>query len=1025
MTEQEETVSISFTKEEKEQVMAWAEARGLTLSEFISVAAKENVVAHNIIAKNEEAALLREKSAAWKLWHSLWMIPAFVTFGFASFLYIGFRADVKKWKKVGITYLLLWALFIWLTGRPYANSGIFMAITILLLLFSVIVPPIHSLAVRHEYLLKCAASSGDVNYRRVSLENNSFFGNLKGSSSVKEGAFLVDSPTIVQENWQTAGKFDASIQQELSGRNSCVSSNLNTPVKNESGILPVTTAKPKTAVTDEKLVSAENEKKFSCQVSPDDADSQLELSNVSAENQPNSITNIDAVSENFNFSELADSGKVEKNSTRSVPPNDKARESIDTKVTAKKSVANFSVSDIKEAVKIAESISKSLSVKSTDKKVAHKKVEKSKEQQEAVSFLGSYGQVSDETSKIRELIKKVSQLSQAHALDAHEAAEPMRFIDAQLANSEDMFVKLIKARLLQILNKGIIEDEDRVALVKIAETYTNPISDSPIESISGLAFVLTGDFKTDGGKETIKQMIEAEGGVVKSGTSSKVSYVVVGGLGSDAWAFGNYGQKVKKALDLKCSGKVNIEVVTEKALLGYFSNTSGGALQVLKARKDRFERQWTSAKVVSRDFRGLTSGQQQVFDTVARGDNVYLTGLGGTGKSYILDVIIDWARKQGKNVIACAPTGIAALNIGGSTLHRVLSISPGETLAMHPYINVRENSPLMACDILIVDEISMCRMDLFDYLSLALKNAALRRSKTGQRPCQLIVVGDFCQLPPVLNKYEKKILDEKYGRDVRGAYAFMSDEWDTWNFKKIELVEAIRQRDSDFVAALNACRVGDTQGLRWIEEHSASIPDPKAIILCGKNAEAAQANNNKLGELRTSEKVYYATINGDVELADRPTESELRLKVGARVIALVNDSERTYMNGSLGVVKACNKNSVTVQFDNGYKGAVSTHDWEITRPSLVNGRTTAEVIGEFIQIPLKLAYAMTIHKAQGQTFEAASIYPRCWDPGQLYTALSRLTSVSGMHLAYKCADSFLITSQDVIDFNEGKPIKRE
>lgn len=973
MTEQEETVSISFTKEEKEQVMAWAEARGLTLSEFISVAAKENVVAHNIIAKNEEAALLREKSAAWKLWHSLWMIPAFVTFGFASFLYIGFRADVKKWKKVGITYLLLWALFIWLTGRPYANSGIFMAITILLLLFSIIVPPIHSLAVRHEYLLKCAARSGGVNYLRVSLESNSFSSNLKGSSSVKEGAFLVDSPAIVQENWQTTEKFDASIQQELSGRNSCVSSNLNTPVKNESGILPVTTAKPKTAVTDEKLVSAENEKKFSRQVSPDDADSQLELSNA----------------------------------------------------PAKESIANFSVSDIKEAVKIAESISKSLSVKSTDKKVTHKKVEKSKEQQEAVSFLGSYGQVSDETSKIRELIKKVSQLSQAHALDAHEAAEPVRFIDAQLANSEDMFVKLIKARLLQILHKGIIEDEDRVALVKIAETYTNPISDSPIESISGLAFVLTGDFKIDGGKETIKQMIEAEGGVVKSATSSKVSYVVVGGLGSDAWAFGNYGQKVKKALDLKCSGKVNIEVVTEKALLGYFSNTSGGALQVLKDRKDRFERQWTSAKVVSRDFRGLTSGQQQVFDTVARGDNVYLTGLGGTGKSYILDVIIDWARKQGKNVIACAPTGIAALNIGGSTLHRVLSIRPEETLAMHPYINVRENSPLMACDILIVDEISMCRMDLFDYLSLALKNVALRRSKTGQRPCQLIVVGDFCQLPPVLNKYEKKILDEKYGRDVRGAYAFMSDEWDTWNFKKIELVEAIRQRDSDFVAALNACRVGDTQGLRWIEEHSASIPDPKAIILCGKNAEAAQANDNKLGELRTSEKVYYATINGDVELADRPTESELRLKVGARVIALVNDSERTYMNGSLGVVKACNKNSVTVQFDNGYKGAVSTHDWEITRPSLVNGRTTAEVIGEFIQIPLKLAYAMTIHKAQGQTFEAASIYPRCWDPGQLYTALSRLTSVSGMHLAYKCADSFLITSQDVIDFNEGKPIKRE
>lgn len=148
----------------------------------------------------------------------------------------------------------------------------------------------------------------------------------------------------------------------------------------------------------------------------------------------------------------------------------------------------------------------------------------------------------------------------------------------------------------------------------------------------------------------------------------------------------------------------------------------------------------------------------------------------------------------------------------------------------------------------------------------------------------------------------------------------------------------------------------------------------------------------------------------------------LTLKPGARVMALVNQSETTFMNGSLGTVVACREDSVVVSFDGLRTSVVPRHKWEVTVPKLVDSRTKYETIGTFEQVPLKLAWAITIHKAQGQTFESALVYPKCWDDGQLYTALSRLTRVEGLCLAHKCSDNFLRASQDVIDFLEGNYI---
>lgn len=635
-----------------------------------------------------------------------------------------------------------------------------------------------------------------------------------------------------------------------------------------------------------------------------------------------------------------------------------------------------------------------------------------------------YGKISDRTRNIRELIESVTALGERENVEIGEITATIERIDSDLGGSDDVFVNAAKTLLLKIADDGVVSGEERQLLSKFGDMYANPISNEPVESVSGRAFVLTGDFAIDGGKATVADMIKAAGGEIKSGTSRKVSYVVVGGLGSDAWAFDGFGTKVKKALDLKLTGKANIRVVTEKALMEYFSSSSPAAMDALSERVNRFESQWKSAKVVSSNFKGLTEGQREFFELVKKGRNVYLTGLGGTGKSYVLDRVIEWAADEEMNVIVCAPTGIAALNIGGCTIHRALGIKPGKTLQADPYPFIKDGSPLLKCDLMIVDEISMCRMDLFDYLSSVLNKAAKERAESGKAPCQLIVVGDFCQLPPVITRDEKKVLDQKYGFDVRNGYSFMGTSWDSWDFEKVELTEAIRQRDADFVAALNACRVGDTSGLHWIEEHSAKVPADKAIVLCGRNDEAARENRQRLDALPNPSFTYQGAMTGTVEGSDLPTERNLELKAGARVMALVNDSEKTYMNGSLGSVTWCYEDAVGVRFDNGYEGVLYRHEWDIMRPMLDGGRTRMETIGTFTQIPLKLAYAMTIHKAQGQTFETASIYPRCWDPGQLYTALSRLTSIEGLHLAYSCPDSSLITSPEVLAFNEGKDIVR-
>lgn len=415
----------------------------------------------------------------------------------------------------------------------------------------------------------------------------------------------------------------------------------------------------------------------------------------------------------------------------------------------------------------------------------------------------------------------------------------------------------------------------------------------------------------------------------------------------------------------------------------------------------------------------LTSGQAEVFEHIRNGENVLVTGIGGSGKSYLLGVIKRWAEDAGKNCIVCSPTGIAALNIGGSTIHRTLGIGPDQELEVGRYQKVAAGSALDLCDIFIIDEISMCRCDLFDYVSDTLRRINTWREKTGDRLIQLVAVGDFYQLPPVVKPEVRKVLHDQYaslGHEFRDGYAFEGIWWDYWNFVTIPLTEAVRQTDAEFVDALNKCRQGRYDGLDWLKTHVNKCAIDGAIELCGTNKAVNEINKSHLDALRGRRCVYHGWCTGTVGKGDKPTLEDLELKVGARVMVLINDDIDTYMNGSLGYVTRMLSNGVMVRFDNSKECFIGVHTWNITRPKVDHLKVKQEIIGSYHQIPLKLAWAMTIHKSQGQTFEAANVHPNCFSNGQLYVALSRVRDVNKMHFVTPLRYADLRVSKSVLEF---------
>lgn len=406
------------------------------------------------------------------------------------------------------------------------------------------------------------------------------------------------------------------------------------------------------------------------------------------------------------------------------------------------------------------------------------------------------------------------------------------------------------------------------------------------------------------------------------------------------------------------------------------------------------------------DEANLTQDQKRAFNSVKSGRNVFITGAGGVGKSYLYEYIENWCLENGKKLITCAPTGIAAVKIGGCTIHKAMRISPTDTIEHHDKPFMRADAPMGSCDVLIVDEISMCRIDLFDYMTNCLMQVNSERFRKGEGQVQLILMGDFCQLPPVMFGKDQEILETLYGEYLNDGYCYGTAAWNYWNFETVELTTIMRQGDVEFIEALNKCRVGDASGLEWIYMHSADEPVSGAIKMYGRNVDVDAENQNCLDEIDADEKTYRAIKSGDVPENNMIVPEELRLKIGARVMLVVNIEDK--YNGSMGYVLDMDDKSVQVSFDDGRVMDVKRYTWDIKAPKVHGRNVSMETVGTYIQIPLKLAYAVTIHKSQGQTFDAVALDPSCWERGQLYTALSRLSSVEGLYFVQPPSEFYLI-----------------
>ena len=418
-------------------------------------------------------------------------------------------------------------------------------------------------------------------------------------------------------------------------------------------------------------------------------------------------------------------------------------------------------------------------------------------------------------------------------------------------------------------------------------------------------------------------------------------------------------------------------------------------------------------------MKGLTYLQQYGYNVLMSGYNVFLTGDAGTGKTHLIRLFIQKAREKGYNVMVAAPTGTASINIDGVTAHRAFDIPMGPLTFNKDNYSVSQE--IVETDIVVIDEISMCRIDAFDFIANKILKANKLRNRVGKAPIQLVLSGDFFQLAPVTVDKEKKVLNDFYKRDIEAGFAFDSIFWNMFEFKNIILTEVVRQDNIEYINNLNKVRIGDKSGIDYFYNNSCKHEIPNAVTLCGTNSDAIAKNKEELSKINSEVIEYRAIVDGVVLENDTNAEMHLTLKVGARVIMLVNDKNIAYSNGTLGTVTNLFKDKIIVKLDSGLTIEVERYEWQVYKYELDEDLDKPKLIktqiGTISQFPLKLAYAITIHKSQGQTYDAVNLNPYCWDCGQLYVALSRAKRIDRMYLKYSINPRDLIVSLNVIKFH--------
>ncbi len=413
--------------------------------------------------------------------------------------------------------------------------------------------------------------------------------------------------------------------------------------------------------------------------------------------------------------------------------------------------------------------------------------------------------------------------------------------------------------------------------------------------------------------------------------------------------------------------------------------------------------------------------------------NIFLTGKAGTGKTTFLRSL---SGKLSKAMVVVAPTGVAALNAGGMTIHSFFQISlgpytpmskqsAGERAGTERFFKLRKEKIriIRGLQLLVIDEISMVRSDLLDAISDVL--CRYRRSSEPFGGVQLLMIGDMQQLSPVVKDDEREILSRFY----KSPFFFDSIALQRSFYTTIELKRIYRQSDPRFTDILNSVRTGivDREVLARINKRYipgfAPRPEEGYITLTTHNSTMQSINDRKLTELEGREVVYEATVTDDFPELIYPTEYKLRLKVGAQVMFVRNDSsaERRFYNGKLGVVTRLCEDWIEVKSEGDDDSvAVARERWDNTRYSIdeQTQEITSTVVGSFTQYPLRTAWAITIHKSQGLTFDRAVIdVGGAFAHGQVYVALSRCRTLEGLVLSSPIRPASFVSSAEVADFN--------
>lgn len=405
--------------------------------------------------------------------------------------------------------------------------------------------------------------------------------------------------------------------------------------------------------------------------------------------------------------------------------------------------------------------------------------------------------------------------------------------------------------------------------------------------------------------------------------------------------------------------------------------------------------------------------------------NLFITGRAGTGKSTLLEY---FRGQTSKNLAVLAPTGVAAINVRGQTIHSFFGFKPDITIEKARAVHVRAEKKELykKLDVLIIDEISMVRADLLDCVDAFLRQYGKQRRKPfgGIR---MVLLGDLYQLPPVVTREENELFQSQY----QSPYFFDARSMEGFPLTIIELTTIYRQSDPDFISLLNAVRSGiiDEDQLEKLNSRHEPFFVPPVnqfyLRLTTTNAKAELINQREIEQSEGKIDVFEGITTGQFDGRALPAPAGLQLKVGAQVMLVSNDRARRWINGTMGIIEKISESAgfnkiIYVRLDSGEIVDVTPYTWEMFRFVLRedSGKVDSQSVGSYTQYPLILAWAVTIHKAQGKTFDRVIVdFDRgTFAHGQAYVALSRVTSLSGLVLTQPLLARHLILDRRVVGF---------